>query len=172
MFSFAMILNGNPNFSRQPLVAAGVIRSMRPADLPAVVLLEATSPSPWSTAALAGELAFPGGLQLVVDLPESGVIGWCACRLLYPEAELLKIAVAPAWRRRGLGGALLARLLTTLGKEGVKSLFLEVRGGNRTARKFYAQHGFIEVGERLHYYTDPPDRAVILNRELGNENFA
>ncbi len=47
-------------------------------------------------------------------------------------------------RGRGLGGALLARVLDDLCDRGLARVFLETEAPNADARRFYARHGFCE----------------------------
>ncbi len=112
------------------------------------------------------ELGIGSAIQLVAEGTETQILGWCACRVIWPEAELLKIAVKTNTRQRGIGSSLLEHLLSELLKRNVTSLFLEVRSNNRVALDFYEQHGFLQVGGRPGYYADPPDSAIILKKNL------
>jgi ribosomal-protein-alanine N-acetyltransferase len=135
-------------------------------DLDAIAGIEHETMSPWSRASLAEELQVRQGRQLVVESGDSGIVGWCACRQIWPEAELLKIAVTTGERNKGVGTSLLACLIAELQDQAYSCLFLEVRAKNRSALDFYRGHGFLQVGIRLHYYTDPADDALILKRGL------
>ena len=48
----------------------------------------------------------------------------------------------------------------------VKSLFLEVRENNTAARKLYEKTGFVEVGMRKNYYSNPTENAVLYKMEI------
>ncbi len=78
--------------------------------------------------------------------------GFVLSRCALDEAEILTIAVAPEFRRRGIGSTLLAAHLARLAAQGVKALFLEVEAGNRAALALYAQFDFRQIGERKAYY--------------------
>jgi [ribosomal protein S18]-alanine N-acetyltransferase len=78
--------------------------------------------------------------------------GFVLSRRVLDEAEILTIAVAPKFRRSGIGGALLGVHLATLAAQGAKALFLEVEAGNRAALALYAQFNFHEIGTRKAYY--------------------
>ncbi len=140
---------------------------MRPEDLAAVAGIEGESQSPWSLLSLRRELQVGQGICLVAEAAASGVIGWCCCRTILPEAELLKIAVAEKQRKKGIGSILLAHLLDDLRGRGYSALFLEVRSRNAEALNFYGRHGFRQVGKRLKYYADPSDDALIYKRDIG-----
>jgi len=139
---------------------------MAPADLGAVGALERETLSSWSARSLTEELHIPRASQFVAESAEKEILGWYACREVWPEAELLKIAVQKTNRKRGIGGLLLEHLFLDLQKRKITCLFLEVRSGNRTALRFYKKNGFLHVGTRPGYYTDPPDSAIILKKNM------
>jgi ribosomal-protein-alanine N-acetyltransferase len=96
--------------------------------------------------------------------------GFVLSRRVLDEAEILTIAVAVEFRRKGLGGALLGAHIARLAAMGVKELFLEVEAGNAAARALYASFGFHQVGERRGYYrksAGPAATALVLRRNLG-----
>ena len=64
------------------------------------------------------------------------------------DAELQRIAVDPAYRRRGLASELLAAVETRVAADGATRLLLEVREDNATAAAFYESRGFEELGRR------------------------
>lgn len=84
------------------------------------------------------------------------------------EAELLRIAVDPAGRRKGLGRALLRASERDLGAAGVRCLYLEVRVANAAARGLYEAEGWRECGRRPRYYRDGED-AVLYAKDLDPE---
>jgi ribosomal-protein-alanine N-acetyltransferase len=91
--------------------------------------------------------------------------GYACFRLGGGEAELLRIAVAPAERGRGIARRLLAAGLERLRAAGVASCFLEVRPGNASALAVYRALGFELCGRRRSYYRDGTD-ALVLRRDL------
>jgi ribosomal-protein-alanine acetyltransferase len=135
-------------------------------DLAGVAVIEGENLSPWSVDSLSQELEIQQACQFVAEAPDAQIIGWCACRVIWPEAELLKIAVKKENRERGVGRSLFKHLFEELQKRKVTSLFLEVRLGNRIALDFYERHGFVHVGARPGYYSNPPDSAMILKKNL------
>ncbi|WP_240959273.1 GNAT family N-acetyltransferase [Novosphingobium olei] len=82
------------------------------------------------------------------------VAGFFLSRSILDEEELLLFAISPAFRRRGLGHALLARFIDSARSTGMKRLFLEMRDGN-PAGILYSSHGFRAVGRRPNYYRTP-----------------
>lgn len=140
---------------------------MKPADLDDVLRLEAENPSPWSREDIDLEIGrHDRALYVAVDEGMGVIVGWCCCRLLDDQAELLKIAVAGMMRKRGVASGLLAHLLRHIAGRGVQTLFLEVRSRNFPALRFYRKHGFVEIGRRRRYYSSPDDDALVLERYL------
>ncbi len=139
---------------------------MGPEDLDEVGKIECSTLTPWSLASLVLELEVRQGLCFVAEATGRRIVGWCACRRIWPEAELLKIAVAERERKTGIGGAILQRLIGDLQRQRFTTLFLEVRAKNKPAQSFYTSHGFCKVGMRRAYYSDPSDDAVILRKDI------
>jgi [ribosomal protein S18]-alanine N-acetyltransferase len=92
--------------------------------------------------------------------------GFILSRLAAGEAEILSVAIAPAWRGRGYARPLLDLHLRRLAGLGTRTVFLEVDKGNTPARRLYARAGFFEVGQRQGYY-DSGAAALVLRRDLG-----
>lgn len=76
------------------------------------------------------------------------------------EAELLRIAVDPAHRGRGLGRLLLETCQRELAEDGLVHLFLEVRVSNAAAIQLYRTCGWKPCGRRPGYYPDGEDAAL------------
>ena len=125
------------------------------ADLALIAQIQAASPE-------ASQWDVPEYLkyELLVALCDGRVAGFAvARRLAESEAELLNLAVDPAFRRRGIGRRLLAEVTSNLRG----TLWLEVRESNVTARKFYKSLGFLEAGYRPAYYPDSGEGAIVMN---------
>ncbi len=133
------------------------IRRAVTADAEALAALEAIAfPQPWSRVQLLSELQLPSALGLLVE-GDAGALGYALFRRMLDEAELLRLAVAPAARRRGLASALVARGLAELGATGCQVAFLEVRRDNLEAVAFYERGGWAPAGRRPRYYPDGAD---------------
>lgn len=143
--------------------------SIRPAlraDLAALLPIEQCSfGDPWSSAAFAELLESSHGFGLVAA-NRAGVGGYLIARAVASEAEILNLAVAPAYRRLGLGRRLLDQAIVRLGQRGAREFFLEVREGNFAARELYRACGFRTVGARARYYRNPVEDALVLRLEL------
>lgn len=111
----------------------------------------------WSEASFAATRAQPGGVILVARV-SAGIAGFAAGLRVADELELYSVVVSTAWRRRGVGRA----LLLALGRDG-STIHLEVRASNTPALAFYRALGFEPVGRRVRYYADGED-ALLLSR--------
>lgn len=77
------------------------------------------------------------------------------------EMEIVNLAVAPKWRRRGFGRRILDMVLQVARKMGMQRVSLEVRPSNGAALALYAAAGFVGVGRRRRYYPDTGEDALI-----------
>jgi ribosomal-protein-alanine N-acetyltransferase len=82
------------------------------------------------------------GALLVLRSAEGQVAGYCACWVVAGELHINNIAVAPAWRGRRLGSALLGAVLDRARGLGATRATLEVRSSNTAALALYARFGF------------------------------
>jgi ribosomal-protein-alanine N-acetyltransferase len=92
-------------------------------------------------------------------------------RRVLDEAEILTLAVDPAWRRQGLGQALVTAAADHLRGDGAARVFLEVNEVNASARRLYQRLGFHSVGRRPGYYRGADgtvSAALLLARHLGD----
>lgn len=94
------------------------------------------------------------------------VFGFCTAQLAADEATLNAITVAPACRGRGYGLQLLTALEARLQREGAAALYLEVRSRNAPALALYQKAGYTVTGRRPHFYRDPPDDAITMQKTL------
>ena len=77
------------------------------------------------------------------------------------EGEIPSVAVHSDYRRRGIGHALMTELFAHARTLGLSRIFLEVRASNEAAIELYKKHGFLCVGERKNFYSDPIEDALI-----------
>ncbi len=108
-----------------------------------------------------------GPLALVSE-SRGEITGFLMGREVADEAEIFTFAVAPKYRRRGHGGALVSAAIEGLRARGIKNLFLEVRESNSGAIGFYEAFGFSKIGYRKIYYRDPEEAAIIMGKKLGD----
>jgi ribosomal-protein-alanine N-acetyltransferase len=76
------------------------------------------------------------------------------------ECELENMAVASADRRQGIGRRLVGAVLAWSLEQQAGRVHLEVRASNVAAVRLYEQLGFVAVGRRPAYYSQPVEDAV------------
>ena len=141
------------------------IRKMTAREIPQVAELEKICFSqPWSEKSVAGELDNPLALWLVAMEGER-LAGYVGSQTVMDETDMMNLAVAPQFRRQGVGEALVNALTASLKELGSRCLTLEVRDSNEAARALYGKLGFGEIGRRRGYYRDPREDALILRKE-------
>lgn len=121
--------------------------------------------APWSERSIASELQNEYSLWLVEER-EGVAVAYVGSQSCPPEADVMNVAVAPEFRRQGIGEGLMVALMDALRDKGMESLTLEVRASNSPAIALYDRLGFTEVGRRPNYYTDPREDALIMRKEL------
>jgi len=139
------------------------VTSIRPAtaaDVDAVAAMEAEifGADAWSPASVRAEVT-AASRQCFVAVEDGEVRGYVVVRDAGEVADLQRIAVTPAMRRRGLGAQLLRRCDVSAHDR----TLLEVRADNVAAIAFYRREGFTEIARRGSYYADGTD-AVVMQR--------
>lgn len=152
-------------------------RAMRPerlgaADLAALVALDrvAQPDHPWPPAHFDAALRQPTNYRLFGVRKGEALAGFAVLALQPFDAELELIAVTPACRRNGMGGALLAHCIAEAREAGKERLLLEVRAGNTGAIALYERAGFRCDGRRRAYYPladGEREDALLMSLRLG-----
>ena len=143
-----------------------VIREMKIGDVPSIAKLETICFSdPWSEKSIASELENRLSYWLVAE-QDGIIIGYVGSQSVLDSADMMNIAVAPAYRRKGIGRMLIAALIDHLLQKKIRFLLLEVRISNISAISLYNSMGFEQVGRRPRYYHNPREDALILRKEL------
>jgi len=86
--------------------------------------------------------------------------GFAIFRFAGPEAELLTIAVDPAFRRQGIAKKLILAGHESAKKSGVEEVFLEVSQENPHAKSLYEQFGYEVRAIRENYYFGPNGQKI------------
>lgn len=145
-----------------------VLRHAVLADVEEVARLElgCFTSDPWPRQSFESFIDRAGVTFIVAEDPGRGaaIVGYAVLIQVADEAEVLNLAVAGDSRRRGIGSSLLQSLLEMAARDGIRTIYLEVRESNAAARGLYAAHGFVEVGRRRGYYQRPTEDALILQR--------
>ncbi len=140
------------------------IQRARLADLKAIMDLERAGFAPaeqWSERSWTGELIADNRRVLIARAHRPvGVITWSVIGEL---AELLRLVVASAHRRRGIGTQLVEAGVQAVRAAGARAAMLEVGYTNEPAIALYQQLDFEQLRVRENYY-GPGRHALILKR--------
>jgi ribosomal-protein-alanine N-acetyltransferase len=142
------------------------IRPLELSDLDTIEQIEQVSyPSPWSRSMFTTELAKPSSLSVAAVDAQGELIGYLVLSRYVDAWHVMNVAVAPAWRRRGVATALLQRVFESTRADARRGYTLEVRVSNRGAIELYEKLGFRSKGIRRGYYSDNREDAVIMWRD-------
>jgi [ribosomal protein S18]-alanine N-acetyltransferase len=152
-------------------MTAWPVSAVQPADLEQVLAIEGLAfTRPWGRLSVEGELNAPGAAGFVIREPQSGrVAAYTFFRRIFDEVHIFRIAVAPAWRRRGMGRRLVERCLRHAAAGGARAVLLEVRPSNTEALQLYRGFGFRFLAVRPGYYPDSREDALIFQKDLKQE---
>ncbi len=117
----------------------------------------------WTAEDIAGTIDQSQARVLIYEDGDE-VLGYVILYFAADEGEIPSIAVKESARRRGVASMLLDELFELSRGLGVSKIFLEVRKHNDPAQALYRKHGFLYVGERRNFYTEPDEDAHILVR--------
>ena len=150
------------------------INRMTEHDLLEIVEIEEQSGlSRWGWAAYYAELQGPNqDLMLTARASRSSVepgpiAGYIVARETAGELHINNVAVRAEYRRRGIGAALLGRILHEARRRKANAAFLEVRSANLAAQALYEKNGFRAIARRADYYSEPREDAVVMSLVLG-----
>lgn len=116
---------------------------------------------PWSENTLAAELKSPlNGFFGAFEGNE--LLGYIGFQSVAGEASVFNVAVSEKHRRKGIGAALVSRLVAEAKEWGNEVIFLEVRAGNLPAINLYEKSGFVFCGIRKDYYDAPKENAILM----------
>ena len=141
--------------------------------LEVVEIEEASGLSRWGWAAYYAELQTTNRNLMLIATPAKAQIiehrliaGYIVARETAGELHINNVAVRDQYRRRGIGRALLTRIIDEAARLGVTTAFLEVRSGNIAAQSLYEKCGFKAIARRTNYYSDPPEDAVVMSLNM------
>lgn len=118
---------------------------------------------PWSKQSLQSEINNETSLFLSA-VEDNKVIGYIGMSVVLDEGYIFNVAVSEKFRNQGVGSALINELVTYGKKNSFSFITLEVRESNNTARSLYSHFGFIKVGERKNYYSQPTENAILMTK--------
>ena len=142
------------------------IAPVTPAEVPALAALEAACFSRPLPADLLRRQLESGTHVLLAAHAAGALAGYAGFMHVLDEGYVTNVAVAAAYRRQGIGAALVDALVDRAKELGLAFLTLEVRASNGAARALYVGRGFREAGRRKSYYEAPVEDAVLMTFPL------
>jgi ribosomal-protein-alanine N-acetyltransferase len=132
---------------------AGPVRAIAAADLAPLAALHQTvfTDDGWPETALSALFESPGVFGFAAAAA-AGPAAFILARVAADDSEILTLAVAEAFRRCGLGRALLQAAMAEARRRGARRLVLEVAESNASAIALYAGQGCRPIGRRRRYY--------------------
>ncbi|GAA1792873.1 ribosomal protein S18-alanine N-acetyltransferase [Pseudarthrobacter sulfonivorans] len=144
-----------------------VFRDMALEDVPAVNALEQRlfPADAWPVEMFLAELSQPETRRYTVAESGGEIVGYAGLMCIEPIADVQTIAVVPEFEGRGIGSALLTRLIDEARRRRAADVLLEVREDNPRAQQLYVRFGFEQIHVRRKYYRDGVD-ALIMRLQL------
>lgn len=145
------------------------IRPATPADLDAIMLIEhaAFGSTAWPRDSMALELAPSNDRHYFVASDGDALLGYAGISVVAGhQSNVMTIAVTESSRGRGLGRALMQKLVDIAAEQKSVEIFLEVRADNTAAQGLYLSMGFEQIDLRRGYYKPENIDAVIMLKTI------
>lgn len=131
------------------------IRKARYGDIPALHRVEQVSFTERYPMSFLEEIYMTYPNSFLVAEINGVIVGYVIAVLRTPSVgHILSVAVAPAYRRRGIGRRLVEAAISSLERRGAREVRLEVRVSNKPAQSLYHSLGFKTTGIIPWYYRD------------------
>ncbi|MFC1465185.1 MAG: GNAT family N-acetyltransferase [Candidatus Brachytrichaceae bacterium NZ_4S206] len=146
-----------------PSLAGLQVRPACVADLEALCALDArTFDEPWRYPLALMRRAVAQAFATTVASYDGALAGY-ACAVLHERnGHVVRLAVQPELRRRGIGAGLLLDMVARLAQAGAWVVSLNTQASNRAAQRLYHRLGFTLVSEKL-----PVMRKVLVREASG-----
>lgn len=93
-----------------------------------------------------------GTRAIVVHAQTGETAGMVVFRVTEEQADIITIAIRPAFRRLGIAKALMRQSIEMAAGLGATEMFLDVEDGNTAAMALYKSLGFTNISRRKLYY--------------------
>jgi ribosomal-protein-alanine N-acetyltransferase len=145
------------------------LERMQMRDVDQVLEIERTFAAPWTREMFVQEIKQQGERSdaiVALGTPEGSsaesVVGYVLAWFVADEVHIVNLAVHPAWRRLGIGRALMHDVLDRGRRLELSVATLEVRYHNAPAIRLYEDLGFAKVAIRKRYYADNGEDAIVM----------
>ena len=122
---------------------------------------------PWRESSFALLLDGKNTGVVAIDKGTGCVAAYGGMLVVLDEGQITNIATHPKYRRMGLGERVVCTLIEYAEAEGLNIISLEVRESNQAAISLYQKLGFISVGNRKNFYSNPTENAIIMIKNIG-----
>ena len=116
---------------------------------------------PWSRQDLKNQLDLDTS-HFVVAVVDGIAVGYMGLQIFSGEGYVTNVAVLPEYRGQGIAQALIKEQM----KNDMSFITLEVRESNAPANNLYTKMGFVNVGIRPDFYSDPTENAIIMTHKF------
>ena len=124
--------------------------------------------NPWSRLCFLDELSFSDSYSFILKLKNSfkidPIIAYLCCRIIIDELHILKLAVHPEQRQKGIATGFLNHCMNSSGFKHIETVLLDVRESNTAAIGLYKKLDFHIVGQRPNYYFDTGEDAFLMRK--------
>ena len=142
------------------------IRWMIRRDMPEVLRAEADSfDQSWTEDDFLRCLRQRNCIGMVAECGEK-VVGFMIYELHKSKLHVMNFAVAPAYRRLGIGGQMIAKLISKLSNHRRTRITLAVRERNLAAQLFFRKQDFMALKVLRGYYEDSGEDAYLMHYRL------
>lgn len=124
--------------------------------------------TPWSQEGLISELSNDGAVFLTAR-KNGEIAGYMGMHIVLDECYIANVAVKPKFRRQGIADKLLDTAEKTAMDKNCAFISLEVRVSNAPAIALYEKRGYVSLGERKNFYSDPTENALIMTKTFSKE---
>lgn len=137
-------------------VTAACLRQAAATELDALTTLDACAFAPlWRYSRRQMQDALDAGPVLVAQVGDQ-LVGYMAFQFLEETCLLVRLAVHPDWRGRGIGRALFGEALLQAQRHGCMRALLNTQASNQRAKDIYHAFGFRPTGESFAVFTLEP----------------
>ena len=121
----------------------------------------------WTISILEAEILNSDSIYIVAKINQE-IVGFAGIWDDTYNMHITNIAVKKTNRHKGIGKALLKKLIQITKEENKETITLEVNEQNKIAQNLYLKNGFKIMGKRKKYYNGTHD-AIIMTMEVTNE---
>lgn len=118
---------------------------------------------PWQKEELNAHLDNPTSVFFVAA-DDKTTLGYIGMSVVLDEGYIFNVAVDEKHRQKGVGTALVKKITEYGIENNFSFITLEVRESNQKAISLYSKLGFVSVGVRKNYYSEPKENAILMTK--------